>query len=98
MKKALLLSLFSIFSVIIYAQEKTYVIEIDSLALNYAHLTWHRSDGKTELDSTQSYTPYYVEYGVKGFERGKGGTSSPSGSWCSFDNLTPDTEYAFFVR
>lgn len=98
MKKLLLSTLFLVFSIGIYAQDKTYIIEIESLTLNSIKLSWHRTDGTSEKDTTQAYTSYYVEYGIKGFERGKGITNVNSWAGTYLFNLIPDTEYSFYIR
>ena len=98
MKKLILSALFLVFNIGIYAQEKTYIIEIDSITLNFASISWFRADGSSEKDSTQPYTPYVGEYGIKGFERGNGSNLETSGANCVFFNLIPDTEYSLFIR
>ena len=103
MKTFLLSILFLVCSLSFYAanesNEKTYVIEIEKLTLNSVTLTWHRTDGTSEKNDNQPYTPYYVEYGIKGFERGKGVLVSTSmASFTVYYHLVPNTEYAFFIR
>lgn len=98
MKKLIIYTLFLTFGMGIYAQSKTYIINIESLTLNSVKLSWDRADGTSEKDTTQAYTSYYVEYGIKGFERGKGITIVNSWAGTNLYNLIPDTEYTFFIR
>lgn len=98
MKKLLLSLHFLVLAFGIYAQDKTYIIEIESLTLNSVNLSWNRADGTSEKDANQAYTSYYVEYGIKGFERGKGITNVNSWAGTVLYNLIPDTEYSFFIR
>lgn len=98
MKKLLLSMLFLVFCIGIHAQDKTYIIEIESLTLNSVSLSWHRADGTSEKDTTQAYTPYYFECGIKGFQRSIYTTSLSSWAGCVLNNLIPDTEYSLFIR
>jgi hypothetical protein len=41
---------------------------------------------------------YLIEYGIKGFERGKGQTKSTMMNIFELSDLKPDTEYSFFIR
>ncbi len=99
MKTFLLSTLLLIFGLSIYAEEKTYIIEIEELTLNSVTLSWHRTDGSSDNENNQPYFGYYVEFGIKGFERGKGMSYSTSGpSFAVYYGLTPDTEYSLFIR
>lgn len=98
MKTSLLSTLFLVFSMGFFAQEKTYVIEIVDLTLNSVAMSWHRADGTSEKDLNQPYTSYYFEYGIKGFQRSIYTTSISSGAGCVLNNLIPDTEYSIFIR
>ena len=104
MKTFLLSTLFVVFNMGLYAEitseEKTYIIEINSLTLNSVSMFWFRTDGLSDKDDdNQSYTPYYIEYGIKGFERGKGFLlSSSMAAFTVYYGLTPDTEYSIFIR
>jgi hypothetical protein len=98
MKTSLLFVLFLVINLGLSAQGKTYIIEIKSATLNSVSLSWHRADGSSDADNNQPYTTYLGEYGIKGFERGKGVTFMFSGVECAFNNLTPDTEYSLFIR
>ena len=94
MKILLFSTLFLIFSMSLYAQEKTYTIEIKELTLNSVSISWHRTDGS--LDNGMGY---YGEYGIKGFERGKGISFYSSGaSFSVYCDLIPDTEYSLYIR
>ncbi len=102
MKTYLLTALFLVFSLSFLAanqsEEKTYIIEIESSNLNSCSIYWHRTDGSSDKDNDLPYTLYHGEYGIKGFERGKGFsfTSTWNGWW--FKDLIPDTEYSLFIR
>jgi len=100
MKTFLLSTLFVVFSMGLYAsEEKTYIIDIKSLTLNSVEMYWHRADGSSDKDDNQPYTWYYVEYGIKGFERGKGiFVMCSTASFVSYYGLTPDTEYSLYIR
>lgn len=98
MKKLFISTLFIVLCSSVFAIEKTYIINIESLTLNSVNLSWSRADGTSEKDANQAYTSYYVEYGVKGFERGKGNTSLNSWNGTNLQNLIPNTEYSFFIR
>ena len=103
MKTFLLSTLFVVFSMGLFAEiiseEKTYIIEINSITLNSISMSWYRADGLSDKDNNQPYTSYYGEYGIKGFERGKGISFLSSGaSFVSYYGLTPDTEYSIFIR
>lgn len=41
---------------------------------------------------------YKIEYGPKGFERGKGKTQNPILNFADLDSLEEDTEYSLFIR
>lgn len=99
MKTSLFLTLFLLLNMGLYAQEKTYIIEIHELTLNSVSLSWHRTDGTSDKDSVnEQNTPYIYEFGIKGFERSESGTelTSTAGLW--EQNLIPDTEYSLFIR
>jgi len=98
MKKFLISFLFLILCTVIYAQNKTYIIKIESLSLNSVVLSWQRADGTSEKDTTHDYTLYYCEYGPKGFERGKGVIGLTAWAGNIINNLIPGTEYSFFIR
>lgn len=98
MKKFLLFTLFLVLCIGIYAQDKTYTIKIESLSLNSVVLSWQRADGTSEKDTTHDYTLYYCEYGIKGFERGKGVIGLTAWAGNIINNLIPGTEYSFFIR
>jgi hypothetical protein len=98
MKKLLLCTLFLVFCIGIYAQEKTYIIKIESSTLNSVVVSWQRADGISEKDTTHDYTLYYCEYGIKGFERGKGVIGLTAWAGNIIKNLIPGTEYSFFIR
>lgn len=98
MKKLFLSTLFLVFCIGNYAQDKTYIIKIESLSLNSVVLSWQRADGTSEKDTTHDYTLYYCEYGIKGFERGKGVISLTAWAGNIIKNLIPGTEYSFYIR
>lgn len=98
MKKFLLSTLFLVLCIGLYAQNKTYTIKIESISLNSVVLSWQRADGTSEKDSTHDYTLYYCEYGLKGFERGKGVIGLTAWAGNIINNLIPGTEYSFFIR
>lgn len=103
MKQFSFSTLFLLISIGLYAEiiseEKTYVIEINSITLNSISMSWYRTDGSSDKDNDQPYTSYYLEYGIKGFERGKGIYLSSSGaSFVSYYDLIPDTEYSIYIR
>ncbi len=98
MKTILLPTLFILFTMGLHAQEKTYILNIEHLTLNSATISWHRADGTSEKDSTQAYTSYCVEYGIKGFERSIYTVSISSWAGCVLEKLVPDTEYSLFIR
>jgi Fibronectin type III domain. len=99
MKPFLLSTLFIILSLNVHAEEKTYAIEIEKLTLNSVSMSWNRTDGFSDNENNQPYLGYYVEYGIKGFERGTGIYVSTSGpSFVVYYDLNPDTEYSFFIR
>jgi hypothetical protein len=83
------------FHATIKSEEKTYIIEIEKLALNSISISWHRTDGSSDNDNIW----YYIEYGIKGFERGEGITYiSSAASFTVYYNLVPDTEYSIYIR
>lgn len=98
MKELLLSTLFLVFCIGISAQDKTYIIKIESVSLNSVVLSWQRADGTSEKDTTHDYTLYYCEYGIKGFERGKGDIGLTAWAGNIINNLIPGTEYSFFIR
>jgi hypothetical protein len=98
MKKILLSSLLFVFCMGVYAQDKIYIIKIENLTLNSVSLSWQRADGSSEKDTTQAYTSYYFECGIKGFQRSIYTTSLSSWAGCVINNLIPDTEYSLFIR
>lgn len=98
MKTSLLSTLLLVFSISLYAQEKTYIIEIDSLTQNSVSMSWHRADGSSDKDNNQPFTWYYVDCGIKGFHRSVYTTSQCSWAGSVLISLIPDTEFSLFIR
>jgi len=98
MKKLLFYTLFLVLGLGINAQEKTYNINIVSSSLYSVSLCWIRTDGTSDMDTTQAITWYNIEYGIKGFQKGSGVSFLSSWAGCNLDKLIPGTDYSLFIR
>ena len=74
-----------------YLGSEAFDVSFENITNKSAIAEWRRITG-----GAPKY--YLIEYGPKGFERGKGQTKSVLLNSFEFFGLEPDTEYSFFIR
>ncbi len=93
MKAFLFSTLCLVFSVGLYAQEtETFDVSFENITHKSATAIWTSSIGVTPQSR------YFIEYGLKGFERGQGKNLMVRWNTYNLSELESDTEYSFFIR
>ena len=72
--------------------EEEFSVTFEIVSKNFIRTTWSRTN-RIPLPGR-----YIIEYGPKGFERGKGKTEAIWGDQAALFQLLSDTEYSFFIR
>lgn len=76
-----------------YEGDETFEVFFEDITRKTATAIWKR------IESDSYFDGYRIEYGVKGFERGKGeNVRITRNNTYSLEGLLPDTEYSFFIR
>ncbi|HPD59797.1 MAG TPA: T9SS type A sorting domain-containing protein [Paludibacteraceae bacterium] len=85
-------SSFATTNVFHYAGSEAFDVAFEHITNKSARVNWSR------IVPGYASRSYKIEYGPKGFERGKGQTQNPILNIADLDGLEEDTEYSLFIR